>query len=285
MQLNKMLYKRLIFGDFHGHFNSLNQIYQDEKPYSVIHLGDYFDNFHGSADSIKDAFTNLLKLREDHLSDTKNGDFTLLLGNHDYHYLMYGLEQYSGYNKEYDLWVHTQLKELWDNKQIKICEYDYTSKTLYSHAGFTNTWLKENKMEEADFGDINKYINLFNLRFTYIGGGDWYGDSVYNSPIWVRPNSLLSDMYKDKDGIQWTQIVGHTHDTTPTVYYEKNNRIGYPRATDYNYINACEHKAVLYVMDCMPKYYIREMITIDGEVKSREIIKNEKYKLYEHKKY
>ena len=87
MQLNKMLYKRLIFGDFHGHFNSLNQIYQDEKPYSVIHLGDYFDNFHGSADSIKDAFTNLLKLREDHLSDTKNGDFTLLLGNHDYHYI------------------------------------------------------------------------------------------------------------------------------------------------------------------------------------------------------
>ena len=52
MQLNKMLYKRLIFGDFHGHFNSLNQIYQDEKPYSVIHLGDYFDNFHGSTDSI-----------------------------------------------------------------------------------------------------------------------------------------------------------------------------------------------------------------------------------------
>ena len=90
-------------------------------------------------------------------------------------------------------------------------------------------------------------------------------------------------MYKDKDGIQWTQIVGHTHDTTPTVYYEKNNRIGYPRATDYNYINTCEHKAVLYVMDCMPKYYIREMITIDGEVKSREIVKNEKYKLYEHK--
>ena len=75
-----MLYKRLIFGDFHGHFNSLNQIYQDEKPYSVIHLGDYFDNFHGSVDSIKDAFTNLLKLREDHLSDTKNGDFKWSMG-------------------------------------------------------------------------------------------------------------------------------------------------------------------------------------------------------------
>ena len=36
-------------------------------------------------------------------------------------------------------------------------------------------------------------------------------------------------------------------------------------------------------MDCMPKYYIREMITIDGEVKSREIVKNEKYFIYNDK--
>ena len=284
MQLNKMLYKRLIFGDFHGHFDSLNQIYQDEKPYSVIHLGDYFDNFHGSVDSIKDAFTNLLALRKEHLSDFKNGDFTLLLGNHDYHYLMYGLEQYSGYNKGYDLWAHEQLKELWDKHILKLVEYDYTSKTLYSHAGITNTWLKENRMDGIELLYLNS-VNLFNLRFTYAGGGDWYGDTPYASPIWVRPNALLSDMYKDEEGIQWTQIVGHTHETNPTVYYEKNNRVGYPRATDYNYINACELKPVLYIMDCMPKYYIREMITIDGEVKSREIVKNEKYKLYEHKKH
>ncbi len=85
------LYKRLIFGDFHGHFDSLYQIYQDEQPYSVIHLGDYFDNFSGDVNVIKQAFTDLLNLRKEHLSNTKNGDFTLLLGNHDYHYLMYGL--------------------------------------------------------------------------------------------------------------------------------------------------------------------------------------------------
>lgn len=282
MQLNKMLYKRLIFGDFHGHFDSLNQIYQDEKPFSVIHLGDYFDSFHGTVDGMKEAFTNLLSLRKEHLSDTKNGDFTLLLGNHDYHYLQYGLEQYSGYNKGYDLWAHQQLQECWDNKIIKLVEFDYTSKTLYSHGGVTNTWLKENRMDGIELQYLND-VNLFNLRFTYAGGGDWYGDSIYSSPIWVRPNALLSDMYKDEEGIKWTQIVGHTHSTTPICYYQKNNRVGYPNATDWNFINANENKPILWVMDCMPKYYIREMITIDGEVKSREIVKNEKYFIYNDK--
>lgn len=277
-----MLYKRIIFGDFHGHFDSLYQIYQDEKPYSVIHLGDYFDNFSNDVNSIKQSFTDLLKLRKEHLSDTRNGDFTLLLGNHDYHYLMYGLEQYSGYNKGYDLWAHGQLKELWDKHILKLVEYDYTSKTLYSHAGITNTWMKENRMEGIELLYLNS-VNLFTLRFTYLGGGDWYGDSVYSSPIWVRPNSLLKDMYKDEEGIEWTQIVGHTNNSTPVCYYPKNNRVGNPRAIDYNVINSNEEKPILWVMDCMPKYYIREMITIDGEVKSREIVKNEQYKLYEKK--
>ncbi|MBQ3415855.1 MAG: metallophosphoesterase [Clostridia bacterium] len=280
----KQLFKRLIFGDFHGHFDSLAQIYQDEKPYSVIHLGDYFDSFHGTVDGMKQAFTNLLKLRNDHLSDTKNGDFVLLLGNHDYHYLQYGLEQYSGYNKGYDLWAHQQLQELWDSHQLKLVEYDYTSKTLYSHAGVTNTWLKENRMDGVDVQYFNE-VNLLHLRFTYAGGGDWYGDSVYSSPIWIRPNSLLQDGYVDENGDRWTQIVGHTHSTMPVCYYPKNNRVGYPKAEDYNFINTYEQRPILWIMDCMPKYYIREMITIDGEVVSREIVKNDKYKLYESKKY
>jgi len=279
-----MLFKRIIFGDFHGHFDSLYQIYQDEKPYSVIHLGDYFDNFSNDVNGIKQSFTDLLKLRKEHLSDTRNGDFTLLLGNHDYHYLMYGLEQYSGYNKGYDLWAHQQLKELWDKHILKLVEYDYTSKTLYSHAGITNTWMKENRMEGIELLYLNS-VNLFTLRFTYLGGGDWYGDSVYSSPIWVRPNSLLKDMYKDEEGVEWTQIVGHTSNSTPVCYYPKNNRVGNPRAIDYNVINSNEEKPILWVMDCMPKYYIREMITIDGEVKSREIVKNEQYKLYENKRH
>lgn len=274
------LHKRLVFGDFHGHFDSLKEIYDNEMPYSVIHLGDYFDNFSNDVPGIKNAFTSLIKLKESHEKDVKNGEFTLLLGNHDYHYLQYGLEQYSGYNKGYDLWAHQQLKDLWDRKQIKLVEYDYSTKTVYSHAGITNTWLKENRMEGIDIHYLNEGINLFSLRFTYLNGGDWYGDTKFSSPIWVRPYSLLSDRYTDSEGDTWTQIVGHTHETTPVCYYEKNKRVGYPRATDYNIINQKKEKPILYVMDCMPKYYIREFITTEGEVKSREIVKNDSYKKY-----
>lgn len=276
------LLKRIIFGDFHGHFDSLNAIYQMEKPYEVIHLGDYFDNFSNDVNKIKGDFESLLKLRDKHLSDTKNGDFILLLGNHDYHYLQYGLEKYSGYNTGYDIWAHQKLQELWDNKQLKIVWYDFTTHTLYSHAGVTNTWLKENRMEGIDLTYLNdpKMINLFSLRFTYAGGGDWYGDSVYSSPIWVRPNALLSDMYVDERGVKWTQIVGHTHNTSPICYFEKNNRVGYPRAEDYNYVNSSYPKPILWIMDCMPKYYIVEMINEYGEVKSRRIEKFDDYKKY-----
>lgn len=277
-----MKFKRIIFGDFHGHFDSLYDIYQREQPYSVIHLGDYFDNFYNDVRMIKDAFTDLIALRQEHLKDTKNGDFTLLLGNHDFHYLLYGVEKYSGYNTGYDMWAHQQLKELWDKNIIQLIEYDYTSKTIYSHAGITNTWMKENRMGGIDlqFLKENKYLNLYTLRFTYLGGSDWYGDSKYNSPIWVRPNALLSDMYRDNDGIEWTQIVGHTSASSPTCYYPKNNKIGNPRVIDYNIVNSREEKPILWVMDCMPNYYIREWINIDGEVLEREIVKNENNKFY-----
>lgn len=271
-----MLYKRIIIGDYHGHFDTLEQIYQSENPYSVIMLGDYFDNFSNDSVKIKGDFEKLLNLRETHLSDTKKGDFTLLLGNHDFHYLLYGVERYSGYNTGYDIWAHGKLQELWESNQLKLIEYDYTSKTIYSHAGITNTWLKENRMEGIDIHYLNdsKLLNLYTLRFTYAGGGDWYGDSVYSSPIWIRPNALLSDMYKDEEGIIWTQIVGHTNHSTPVCYYPKNDRIGYPRVIDWNIINSKEDKPILWIIDCMPFYYIKETINENGEVLDREIIKS-----------
>ena len=261
-----MKFKRIIFGDFHGHFDSLAQIYQDENPYSVIHLGDYFDNFSNDVEKIKGDFEKLLALREQHLSDTKKGDFTLLLGNHDFHYLLYGVEKYSGYNPKYDIYAHTKLKELWDSNQLKLIEYDYTSKTLYSHAGITNTWLKENRMDGIDIHYLNdsKLLNLYTLRFTYAGGGDVYGNSIYSSPIWIRPKALIKDLYKDLEGNTWTQIVGHTNNSTPLCYYKRNNSDNFYSLVDYNQINSWEEKPSVYVMDCMPFYYLRETINENG---------------------
>ena len=175
-----------------------------------------------------------------------------------------------------------QLQELWENNQLKVVWYDYTSRTLYSHAGVTNTWLKENRMEGIDLMYLNdpKAINLFSLRFSYLDGGDYYGESKYNSPIWVRPSSLLSDMYVDEFGKRWTQIVGHTHSTSPVCYFDKNKRVGYPRTEDYNTVNSSYPKPILWVMDCMPKYYIVEWINEYGEVKDRRIEKFDYYKKY-----
>lgn len=271
-----MKYKRLIIGDFHGHFPSLYDIYIKEDPWEVIMLGDYFDNYTNNVEIIKDDFDKLVKLRQEHLAKGK-GKFVMLLGNHDFHYLLYGVEQYSGYNKGYDLWAHEYLKVLWDNGDIQLIDYDYDNKTVYSHAGITNTWLSYNRMGGIDIRLLaeNERLNLHSLRFTYAGGGDWYGDTKYSSPIWIRPNGLLSDMYKDEEEIIWTQIVGHTNSKNPECYYMKNPRIGWPRSIDYNIINNKKETPVLWIMDCMPYYYISEEIDENRNVLSRKIIKND----------
>jgi len=270
----KPLFKRIIFGDCHGHFDSINKIYQIEQPWSVVHLGDYFDNFSNDVEAIKQSFIDLVNLKNTHESIEGNGPFTMLIGNHDFQYLKYYMnERCSGYNEGYALWAHEKLSEMWDNKQIKIIEIDKHSKTIYSHAGISNTWLKDNRMEGIDLSLINTDINFNALRFTYRGGGDSYGTTIYASPLWIRPEALIKDMYKDEKGNLWTQIVGHTPKHNPTCYYLKNDVIG-PIAEDYNFINLAHKKPKLWIIDCMPNFYIREMVTKDGEVKSREMVKS-----------
>ena len=87
--------KRLVIGDIHGHWEGFKKIYDLENPDEVIMLGDYFDNFHGSDDSIYECYQNILDLRGEHLA-LKKGDFKMLIGNHDFQY-NHWVEKCSGY--------------------------------------------------------------------------------------------------------------------------------------------------------------------------------------------
>ena len=49
-----------------------------------------------------------------------------------------------------------------------------------------------------------------------------YGDDPRNGPLWVRHNSLIPNAYKDKDGVVWNQIIGHTHIKKVTEIHEYN---------------------------------------------------------------
>lgn len=202
--------KRLVIGDIHGEIAVVKQIYEKEQPDEVILLGDYFDSYTLSDSEILYAFNELLILREYHLSLNK-GNFIMLLGNHELHYLLPTAE-YGGYRQGYAAVAHIRLKDCLTDKIIKYVHIDNKLKTIYSHAGVSNDWITKRIKQDYNTFPL-ECINELDLNYfgiNHLSGINGYGDTPTQSPLWIRPNSLLLNAYSPY-GIQWTQIFGHTH--------------------------------------------------------------------------
>lgn len=206
--------KLLVLGDMHGRIDCVRTIYEREQPDSVIMLGDYVD----SHDPISDqdqycAVWELLDLRDMHI-EAGRGEFTLLIGNHDFHYL-YGdplSERYSQWDDTRVKWANDVFDMLVDKDVLKAVYIDKEQRTVFSHAGITNTWLRSYNLR---LEDINPLLTSDLEPFRFFKYGPQTGDCPENSCIWVRPNALKSDMYRDEDGVKWRQVVGHT--PTPQI--------------------------------------------------------------------
>lgn len=242
--------KRLIVGDIHGWWHSFKKIYDKEQPDEVIILGDYFDSFVVQPIDQQICYDNIIKLRNKHVK--QGGKFIMLLGNHDLHYLKDSNEMYTGYNDSTSPMASYRIERDLYNGVLTIVYIDELNKTIYSHGGITNSWLKKWCNGNLDMSLINSLpINSF--YFTYQEGGDSYGSSIYNGPLWVRPDGLCKDAYKDKDGTTWMQIVGHTRSNKPEWYGQK-----------------------IVTIDCLPFYYMIQELE-DGIIKDTQTIQFQKY--------
>lgn len=79
---------------------------------------------------------------------------------------------------------------------------------LFSHAGVTKTWLKKNVHPDQSLEvGINEllYTSPEAFAFTIGENSSPFGDDITQSPIWVRPTSLLRDRISG-----YIQVVGHT---------------------------------------------------------------------------
>lgn len=246
--------KRLILGDPHGRFDPIINTYNKEQPDEVIILGDYFDSFNIDTYAQRECYDNIINLRNEHLSK-KKGRFIMLIGNHDMHYMDEKFGRCSGWNPLTYYQAGYPLCRDWNNEILKIIFVDKVNKTIYSHAGVSmnwfDTWIKSQNLE-----DINA-IQVIAFNFTYKDGGDWYGSSKWNSPLWIRPEGLKKCPYHDKEGIMWNQIFGHTEPDTP-IYWKDND-------------------AEFYGIDCINKAYIVEELDDIGKLISRKVIYNEEY--------
>lgn len=189
--------KIVVISDIHGK-GIWKKIVRHNKSTLFIFLGDYFDSlsipFHEQMNNFKDIIT--------YKRENQN-KVLLLFGNHDYHYLPGIKERYSGYQK-----LHASAIENEISKVIDIFQICYIhNKFLFSHAGITKTWCKDNNI---NINNLEQSINnLFKINYRPFGFNlnsyDNTGDDICQGPLWVRPHSLIEDMIEG-----YTQIIGHT---------------------------------------------------------------------------
>lgn len=243
--------KRIIIGDPHGRWKALKKIYDKEQPDEVIILGDYFDSFNIDAYAQRECYDNIIALRKEHLSK-KKGRFIMLIGNHDMHYMDDNFGRCSGWNYLTYSQAGYPLCRDWDAEILKIIFVDEVNKTIYSHAGVSMNWFNF-WIKSKSLGDINT-IETRAFCFTYKEGGDYYGSSSWNGPLWIRPEGLKKSPYTEwegNNGIVWSQVFGHTEPNAPM------------RWTDCN--------AEFYGIDCINRCYIVEELDENKKITHRYI--------------
>lgn len=201
--------KTIVLGDTHGRSNWKLAIHQEQPIDRVIFIGDYFDSFEITGVEQIHNFKEIVHYKK----TNPQIEVILLLGNHDMpYYPGFTDTAISGYQHKIAPSIKQVIEENKEHLQIAYGFDEY----LFTHAGvspeFMNSvfgpdgWTKENVV--SDLNDMLKYRpNVF--QFT---GMDPYGDNTYQTPIWIRPGSLMSVNKKHAKGLKkdYIQIVGHT---------------------------------------------------------------------------
>ena len=223
--------KLVVIGDIHGRAVWRKIVDDNPDADKFIFLGDYFDSYEKKYYPSRQVFNfkQILQLQEELGKDK----VILLLGNHDYHYFN-NSEKYSGYSQTTYFDANPLLKENYRNGNIKI--FHVEDNILFSHAGFSEYWLKNVSFPNTLEGiNDNELFDFRTLEWNMDCGINEYGDTKSNSPIWIRSNSLRD--YK-LDG--YIQVVGHTWFHENAI--DELKSIG-------------EHEGI-YLVDCLPHHYL-----------------------------
>lgn len=207
--------KIVALGDTHGRSKWKEIVVEQKDADMIVFIGDYFDAKDGgySANRQIENFKEIVQFKRDNPSKV-----VLLIGNHDFHYLNGVNETYSSYQFGYAKDINSVLQPAVDEGLLQMC-YQYSS-YFFSHAGLTKTWANNNNIDMNNLEDsVNELFrnDITKFKFT-MGDNDSYGgNDITQTPIWVRPQSLVKDMVDDI-----ICIVGHTQVKGVTVMEEDN---------------------------------------------------------------
>ncbi len=194
----------IAIGDIHSRPLWKEIVAKEENDDTIIlFIGDYFDTHNSGYSGNRQIqnFKDILAYKK-----SRPNNVILLTGNHDGHYIKGFGETYSGYQASYAIDIGEVIHEALAADLLQMC---YVSgKHVFTHAGVTKTWAAANDIDtnnlEQSINDLFKFKpNKF--KFTIGPNYDNYGDDITQSPIWVRPESLVDDMLDDI-----ICVVGHT---------------------------------------------------------------------------
>ena len=200
--------KTIILGDTHGRSNWKLAIAQDQ-PDRVIFIGDYFDSFEFSGVEQIDNFKQIIKYKE----DNPQVEVVLLIGNHDHHY--FPEIGYTGTSGFQSTMAPSIMQVIDENRHHLQMAYSF-GEFLLTHAGVSPVFMDQvfgadDWSKESVVVDLNELFKYKPKAFEF-NGFDGSGDNTTQTPIWIRPRSLMSVNKNHKKGLKkdYIQIVGHT---------------------------------------------------------------------------
>lgn len=200
--------KIVAWGDLHGR-QSWKLITQLEKDADLfVCMGDEFDT-HEQFSAVEQIhnFKELNEFKE------KSGKLIMLIGNHTHHYFPeIGYTGTSGYQGGAAKNIEATVNEYRHNLQIAHNEGDI----LFTHAGVSEVFLEESlgyiTNPDTKAEDVSRMLNetfLTRPQTFEFNGFDSSGDDECQTPIWIRPRSLMRASKQLKEN-KIIQVVGHT---------------------------------------------------------------------------
>ena len=192
--------KILICPDVHGRkfWHKAKELINDVDE--VVFLGDYLDPYPHEGITFEDAvqeFNDILKFKEEY-----SDKVTLLLGNHDMHYVIKEFMNCSRLNE----WRRLEMHELYNANIDKFNLVYWFGEYLFSHAGVYLEWIMKHALSMKDLLDTKSFLenhwkSLEDVSWAR-GGYDPVG-----SCVWA---DIRESLENELPAIFKRQIVGHT---------------------------------------------------------------------------
>ena len=242
--------KNIYIGDIHGR-DTWKQIVNEHKDANnIVFVGDYFDSYNIPGIVQLHNVKEIVEFKkEQELDPTKK--VYLLIGNHDHHYWP-GVKDKGG-TSGFQATMMFQFEQFFRENKSMFQMSALVGNRLCTHAGVSSVFLNETGFWKYndDESQISDWLNdLFEYKpneFIFTAGFDrtkvfektsHYGDNTWQSPIWIRPNSLQKVNKKTDLKKNYIQIVGHTQQTQIDVN-------GKATGGRYYYIDTLEQKQYL----------------------------------------